>query len=138
MKKTQGQWLLDKALSNNEAIKYAGERLAYNLYYDGSENLSGEEARIVAQEIKKNSKAIVNSKSYKAAMKKIEVEAIKQFSTYIHNAATSHEKAVKAQKEKLKSNVAMETFLQGAAKKLNKKELAQLQKLLPSQQENNE
>ena len=131
MKKTQGQWLLDKALSNNEAIKYAGERLAYNLYYDGSENLSGEEARIVAQEIRKNSKAIVNSKSYKSAMKKIEVEAIKQFSTYIHNAATSHETVVKNKTDKLKANVAMENFLQGPAKKLNKKEFAQLQKLLP-------
>ena len=131
MKKSEGQWLLDKVLSQKTTLKNVASRIAYSVHDYGIQDLPGETIFIISQEIKKNKKTVINSPAYKALIKKAGILAEKDLVSFIHEAAGYHETVVKNQKEKLKTNVAMETFLQVAAKKLNKKELAQLQKLLP-------
>jgi hypothetical protein len=129
MKKTPGTRLLEKALSDKVALGHAARQVANYLVDYG--NLANEEHYIISKELKANRKTIANTPAYKTAMKKIAVMAEQKFVEQIHAQAGYHEKVIQNQTTMLKSNMSKESFMQTAAKKLNKKELAQLKKLLP-------
>lgn len=131
MKKSQGMRLLEKALSNVHIASRAGERVAYSFHDNSISEMNGADVYVISQELKRNKKAIINSAAYKTAMKKIAKAAEKELIELINETAGYHETNIKNRQTKLQANIATETFFQAAAKKLNKKELAQLKKLLP-------
>ena len=129
-KQSQGSKLIEKALSKPTVLKKAAKKLAYGLYYNDCTDLEGEEACIIMQELKANKKAIIDSSAYKTAIKKIAIMAEKELISRIKAESVCYERNLKNKTIRLKTEMQQEAFMQGAAKKLNKKEFEQLKKLL--------
>ena len=120
--------IIDKAI-NNRNIRYNELGYCINDYTFGL--LSLEEQYKLSLALKKDKNILSKNASFQKLMKKVTSELESQIIANLHSGATYHETDLKNKNDRIKVEMEKEAFIQNAAKKLSKKELAKLQKLLP-------